>query len=527
MDEQLLRHYLEATTLGFWQWQPHANDFQISSSLQSLLDLPAIHLLRDWLDYIHPDDVPPLRAAVHRSLAQGGNFQLEVQLRLPDGNYLNTLCQGMASPDGTSGRTVMATHVDRGESQRVESALEGAFRRTAGVIGVDFMRALVKELAAVLKVKYAFASEIMPGNRNRAHTLALCVDGEIVDNMEYDLSGTPCANVLHRTLCHYPCDIQRLFPEDVTLVDMAAESYMGAPVFSADGEPLGLVSVIDVQPLSSSPLAKALLSIFAARAGTELERTRSEERVQQLNQELENRVQRRTEELQRANQEIEAFSYSVSHDLRAPIRRIHNFANILSDDYADHLPSEGRDYLSRIMRAATNMSELIDAMLHLARLSQQEMRPTVFDLVSMVRTIVSQGNLGDNATQVELRLPPHLRVKADATLLSVAVENLLRNAYKFSAKTPHPVVEIGMQKHEGVVTYSVRDNGAGFDMRYADKLFKTFQRLHDDQTFEGTGIGLAVVKQVIDRHGGRVWAEGETGKGATFYFTLGPDNQIS
>jgi PAS domain S-box-containing protein len=254
-----------------------------------------------------------------------------------------------------------------------------------------------------------------------------------------------------------------------------------------------------------------LLQDLADRAGLAIETAR-------LYDDLDRRVRQRTEELEAVNTELDAFSYSVAHDLRAPLRAIGGFGKLLLDEHAGSLGPDGRDDLERILGATKRMDALIDDLLRLAKVTRAELRRTEVDLTAMVREIISEQT---PRRQVRVEVDGHLVVRADRSLLRIAVANLLSNAWKFTAKTSDPVIEVGATLIDGKRVYFVRDNGAGFSMQQARRLFGAFQRLHSDRDFEGTGIGLAIVQRIIHRHGGRIWAEAEEGRGATFRFTLG------
>ena len=251
-----------------------------------------------------------------------------------------------------------------------------------------------------------------------------------------------------------------------------------------------------------------------------------ERQVQELHMEVTERKQaegelaKRSVALEAANRGLEAFSYSVSHDLRALLRSIDGFSQALLEDYADSLDNQGRDYLQRVRGATQRMAELIDDLLLLSRVTRSEMRRAPVDLTQLAGSVAAELQRAEPERHVEFVTAEGLNVQGDARLLRVVLENLLGNAWKFTGNHPRAIIEVGVTEHEGNPAYFVRDDGAGFDMTYANKLFGAFQRLHAPTEFEGTGIGLATVERVIHRHGGRVWADGAVEQGATFYFTL-------
>jgi len=247
-----------------------------------------------------------------------------------------------------------------------------------------------------------------------------------------------------------------------------------------------------------------------------LERARVQTRIKQLNEDL----KRRAAELDATNKELEAFSYSVSHDLRAPLRSIAGFSEVLMRDFADRLDGASRDYFERICKATVRMGQLIDELLGLSRVTRAQLRRDVVDLSSIAREIANELREREPLRRVEWRIAEKAVADGDRKLLRIAMENLLGNAWKFTGKRANARVEFGIDGTAGEKAFFVRDDGAGFDMAYADKLFGAFQRLHGQAEFPGTGIGLATVQRIVHRHGGRVWAVGALGEGATVYFTL-------
>ncbi len=247
---------------------------------------------------------------------------------------------------------------------------------------------------------------------------------------------------------------------------------------------------------------------------------KSEAEVKVLNQKLEERVKYRTSQLLAANKELEAFAYSVSHDLRAPLRSIDGFSQILLDEHKDKLNAQGKDFLNRVRNGAQKMSQLIDDILKLSKVTRSEMSIQKINLSSIANEIASSFQNSDPERKVKFTIHDSIVANVDKQLMQIVLENLIGNAWKFTSKLSAALIEFGVYQKEEKNIYYVSDNGAGFNMKYSNKLFGAFQRLHDSKEFDGTGIGLATVQRIIHRHGGKVWAKGEVGKGATFYFTL-------
>ena len=231
-------------------------------------------------------------------------------------------------------------------------------------------------------------------------------------------------------------------------------------------------------------------------------------------------LQQRASELDVANKELESFAYSVSHDLRAPLRTINGFSQVLLEDCDDKLDVKGKDYLRRVRAATQLMAQLIDDMLKLSRVTRTEMNVEKANLTQIAWSVINELQKSQPERLINIKIADGLEDTADSKLMRIALENLLGNAWKFTGKQPEAVIEFGSTKEDEGKVYFVRDNGAGFDMAYADKLFIPFQRLHKMEEYPGTGIGLATVQRIIHRHGGRVWGEGQVDKGATFYFSL-------
>jgi light-regulated signal transduction histidine kinase (bacteriophytochrome) len=242
--------------------------------------------------------------------------------------------------------------------------------------------------------------------------------------------------------------------------------------------------------------------------------------IRQQHRELERQVANRTMQLDNANKELEAFSYSVSHDLRAPLRSIDGFSQVLLKEHSDKINEQGQNYLQRVRKASQRMAQLIDDMLNLSRVSRGELNIQQVNLSYIANEITNELKNSNPERVVEFTIQNEIIANGDESLLRIVLENLIGNAWKYTSKHPTACIEFGMFQKGKKTIYFVRDDGAGFDMKYAQKLFGAFQRLHDSNEFQGTGVGLATVQRIIHRHGGSVWAEGEVNKGATFYFTI-------
>jgi signal transduction histidine kinase len=257
------------------------------------------------------------------------------------------------------------------------------------------------------------------------------------------------------------------------------------------------------------------------RAGRDREQiTVLNSQLREVNEDLEQRVEQRTRELEASNKELEAFSYSVSHDLRAPLRTIDGFSLALHEDFSERLDETGRDYISRVRNGVQRMGTLIDALLQLSRVTRSDIQRERIDLSQLATLVFNEIRAADPERAISWEAQSDVMAQADPRLIRVALENLIGNAWKFTAKTPEARISFGSSPRDGQTVYFIRDNGAGFDMQYVDRLFTAFQRLHGEREFTGSGIGLATVSRIIRRHHGSIWAEGSPGEGATFFFTL-------
>ena len=457
---------------------------------------------------------------------------MELEVLMPNGRRWFAEASGAPVRDA-QGRVMggIAVTVDITERKRTEDVLRFLGQSHAGFSGEKFFQQLALLLARTLNMDFVRIDRLTQ-DLFSAQTLAVFNNDRFEDNISYTLKDTPCGDVVGKQICCFPKDVCKLFPKDPVLKDLKADSYLGTTLWSAQGKPIGLIAVIGRQPLKDTRLAESILQLVAVRAAGELERQQAEHALTQLNTELEQRVRSRTVELAETNRELEAFCYSVSHDLRAPLRSMDGFSQALLDDYGQQLDDAGHDFLNRIRSNCQRMARLIDDLLQLSRLTQAQMRHQSVDVTALAQAIIAELRQTEPGRVVDVRIASGMVVIGDPVLLRAALANLLQNAWKFTSLRPDAVIEagradgsqqstVGSQSPASSTVFFVRDNGVGFDMQYADKLFTPFQRLHAMTEFPGSGIGLATVQRVINRHNGRIWFEAAPGQGTTFYFTIG------
>ncbi len=475
-----------------------------------------------------PDD----ESAFMAKFRQGETWTREMNLRRRDGTALPMLTTHAPVFDEQGNLTaIIGVGVDLTERKKTEDVLRFLGHCGTHGTGEGFFQELARYLAQALSVDFVCIDRLAESLLS-AQTLAVFHNDRFEDNLSYTLKDTPCGEVVGQRICVFPRNVRGLFAKDALLQELRAESYLGTTLWSAQGKPIGLIAVIGRQPLEDTRLAESILQLVAVRAAGELERLQSERAITQLNAELEQRVQTRTAELAATNRELEAFCYTVSHDLRAPLRSMDGFSQALLEDYGPQLDATGRDFLHRVRSNCQRMARLIDDLLQLSRLTRAQMRLQPVDLTTLAQSVIFDLRQAEPDRAVDVRIAPGLTATGDPVLLRTALANLLENAWKFTSPRPAAVIEVGAMAADralpssGValpspVTFFVRDNGVGFDMQYAEKMFAPFQRLHATTDFPGSGIGLATVQRVIHRHGGRIWFESAPGQGATFYFMLG------
>ena len=518
------RKLLESTRAISWKFDLAEGRYtHIDPLIEAILGHPAAA----WLEpgfrqaHIHPHDHEWVPRFSFEAARRGEDHEFEYRMLAADGRTV-----WLRDHVNVIGGTGKPTHLqgflfDISEQKQAQTVMEFLARTSNADDSDDLFQRCVCNLAQAYGARYAFIGMLLDSGE-AVRTLAVWADDGLAPNFDYALEGTPCKDILDLRMELVPRDAARLYPDDTMLVQMGIDSYYGTPLVSSSGRVRGLISVMDTKPMLLTRWTAPLLGVFATRVAAELDRKDVTDRLRELNASLEQRVMQRTAELEAANQELKAFSYSVSHDLRAPLRAIDGFSRALLEDYAELIDATGKNYLQRVRSSAQHMGTLIDDMLKLARVTQAPLQPETVDLGSMAEAVVAQLRRQDPSRDVRVDIAPGMQAVGDPGLLQAMLENLLGNAWKYTGRTAAAQIVFDARQQNGETVFRVRDNGAGFDMQYADKLFGAFQRLHRRDDFEGTGVGLATVRRIVHRHGGRIWAEAEPDRGARFYFTLEP-----
>ena len=436
---------------------------------------------------------------------------VERYLTRKDGSRRAIEVQAGPMPDGN----ILVIARDISERKRHESMLMNVARGVSAEVGDAFFQSLVEHLARELEADFAFIAKLTYPDRERLRTLAFVADGANAPDFEYSVAGSPCATGLERRgTVIYPAGVAEQFPRDTGLKRMGVQGYIGTGLHAADGTAIGVLVVMHRKPIERAQLWSSMIEIFGARAAAEIERARAERLVRRTNESLE-----RTAELEDANRDLESFNYSISHDLRQPLNAIAGFAELLRDAGAGTSVRRRQEFVREIEANAERMEGMIGALMQLARAGRGPLEKTQIDMRALVDSVLRE--LGSSAPLegiVEVGDLPS--VLGDAVLLRQVWSNLIGNALKYSRDQPAPRVRIWGASHGGGIEYAVSDNGVGFDLRHAERLFEAFQRLPSAASYEGSGVGLAIVQRIVHRHGGRLTPESAPGQGATFRFTL-------
>ena len=417
---------------------------------------------------------------------------------------------------------VLSSVINTTEQRRRETQLLDLASGLSGETGKPFFSSVAQHMARSLGADLVVVGELMADQT--IQSLAVVRNGQRVEDMRYALAGTPSSAVLQsRDLCVFPDHVDTLFPQAMVLGQDQFKACTGFAMRDVDGNPIGVLTALWRQPQPASADRDALLRIFASRANAELVRLQIDREVQRLNETLEQRVDQRTNQLRATNAELESFGYSVSHDLQSPLRSIQGFMFLLERRLQGRLNTEEERLLERVRVNVLRMHELIKDLLTLARASQGKLARRQTDLSAMAREVVLQQRQRDPQRHAAITIEPGILVMCDEKLARIVLENLIGNAWKYSRDRIDSHIEFGRKPAAGCgnETLFVRDNGAGFNMEYVASLFKPFHRLHHANEFEGSGIGLATVHRILERHGGAICAEATEGAGACFWFSFG------
>jgi PAS domain S-box-containing protein len=442
-------------------------------------------------------------------------------LRRKDGS---TVLADMSTQVLSDGR-VLHIACDVTEMQRINAAIRLLAESGPPDDSARFFTGCAHSMAEAFGVRHAFIGTVVP-QRNSVRALGQWSSGD-TDPSEYRLDAAPCSQLRStRRSIHLP-NASMQFSEHAPFLGRGIAGYLGAAVVSPAQEIIGVVEVWDERPFIAGAESHQMLEMFAHRIGAEIERSASQRALLQLTASLEERIAARTTELAQANEELEAFSYSVSHDLRTPVRAIDAHARLLDEQLGERLDAAARKHLDRIAQAVHRMQELIDGLLTLSRLSHQPLKFEAVDLSALAQQAFELLQERDHARTVEFACEPGVVAHADRTAVSIVLSNLIENAWKYSSRTMAARIQFGQERVGEETRVYVRDNGIGFDMKHAKHLFEPFRRLHSSRDFPGTGVGLATVQRIIKRHNGRIWAHSEREQGTAFYFTLHAAEQPS
>ncbi len=458
---------------------------------------------------------------VAQLLRDGRINSFDTLMRHKDGSLVDTrLWAELIEIDGEA--CILSCTVNIAAEKRRESLLLNVARGVAAETGEAFFTALTRHLSEAIECDMVVIGECR--DTQEVDVLSIWKDARPLPIFSFETVNTPCAETLKQKdvfVCAQ--GLPQGFPNARGINREGFQSYLGQALRDADGTPIGILFAMWRKPLELREDMQALVSIFASRANAELVRLHRDREIQRLTETLEQRVRERTADLQKLNAELDSFAYTVSHDLKSPLRSIDGFTRLMEEQMGERLSAEERDMFDRVLSSTARMGSLISALLALARVSQAPLERQRVDLSALASSILNERLVEHAQRTVRRHVAEGLTAQCDPQLARIALENLLGNALKYTRDQPEAVIEFGCVVAEGTgqPRFFVRDNGVGFNMAYAAKLFKPFQRLHMASEFEGTGIGLATVRRIIERHGGDITATAAPGEGATFSFSLG------
>lgn len=524
--------------LGSWEWIAETDTPTWSKELCAILEVDPVKPIPKMAEQdklYTPDSMVRMRTAVEKTMRTGEPYEIELGRVCEDGSRKWLLARGELWYDENGNiKGLRGTALDITERKRAEEETKRINEDLRTINRIILTSASALDLDAILdKVMDEAVSVVgLEGGTicliNPDDTFDLAAErgasaGTIADltKNKVKVGDCLCGN------CAKECKPLILNSKEEVLDYATREVLRGEDIrfhaafpFIVGKKCVGVLCVFTRTDLKPSKKNLKLLETIVAQTAIAIENARLYEEVKKYNIHLEKIVSERTAELQLANKELEAFSYSVSHDLRAPLRAIDGFSLALLEDYSKILDEQGKQFLQRVRNGATEMAQLVDDLLNLSRISRRELIPGRVDLSTIVRSITNKLAAEEPDRKVKFDIMENVFVSGDRNLLKIAMDNLINNAWKFTSKKKTAKIEFGVLEKEGKNVYYIKDNGVGFDMKYANKLFAPFQRLHKKEEFPGTGIGLATAKRILYKHGGTIWVESELGKGTVFYFTL-------
>jgi PAS domain S-box-containing protein len=464
----------------------------------------------EWPCTVHPDDQASVQLAYQYMLTHG---KVEVEARGVRQNG-TIFYKQLVMVTAYDIKQQMTGHYcfmkDISDRKQQEEILRNIAIGVSAKTGSAFFQALVEYLSKALDVEFAFVCEMIPPERQLIRTIAGYGDRQSIGGYEYELKDTPCERivVLGEPVGAYPCGVQQQFPQDTYLGEIQAESYMGLPLIDTSGQILGLISVLSRQPIQDPDFVTQILTIFAARAAAELER-----------QQAEGLLQQQTADLARSNAELQQFAYVASHDLQEPLRMVTSYLELLERRYKGQLDAKADQFIDYAVDGAVRMQTLINALLSYSRIGSKAAAWQPVDCAVLLQEVLTNLQVTIDQNQASITHDPLPAVMADRIQLVQLFQNLIGNGIKFR-QAAVPQIHIGVGRSGDKWLFSIRDNGIGVEDQYAERIFVIFQRLHSRGEYPGTGIGLAICKKIVERHGGKLWVESELNQGSTFYFTL-------
>ena len=533
-SEQRYALALRGMNEGLAEWLSGSDQLYVSARLSQIMGHDAggrRMKVSDALQRLHPADRAAWKATLYGVLRdKRGHFEKELRVMHADGTYHWFRLRGAAQREsGRSAHRVVVTAADVSVSKRLEE-VDGAERELLALIAASVpLHDVMSRLAVLVEQTLNEHSRVAVFVFDPAHPEQVDVAAPSLSPAFQTSVGDAFGQLIEGVLTNMPRGLRPVLFDYLERIDgfvplhelMQAEAMhalWALPLVGHGSVLMGCLAICHPHPWRPGRAEDSLVERLVDIAQLALERARTERQVRELHESLERRVAERTALLEQANNELEAFSYSVSHDLRSPLRAINGFAHLLAEHAAPVLDDQGRDMLERIQRGSARMGQLIDDILHFSRMARVDMTRTDIELDVLTRSVAAE--LLEQYPVARVTVAPLGHASGDQPMLRQVIFNLIGNALKFSAHAASPTVDVFVALLDGEPAICVRDNGVGFDPKYADRLFGVFQRLHGVNEFAGTGVGLAIVKRIVERHGGQVSVQAVPGKGATFSFTL-------